>query len=286
MARFVVAIPVGPAAAEAARVADLLDALRTHEPRARDVVLVDDAYGRRSWPAGVHVVRNPRRGRGIPTLGGTTAATLTALAWAHAERPGAWVLRLDTDALVLGPVADAVDAAWRPDDGILGSCHRHCSGAPRDVSAIAREVERHARPVWAWRTPPRKPWWVRPADPLIRGTILEALRRGYVPGEHCMAAGCAISAPLVRAMAARGWLADPRRWLHARLGDDMVLGIQARACGLALRDLHDVFGLQHVGLPAAPDELLDRGYAVVHSLKNDTRLGEDQLRAIFRAARA
>jgi hypothetical protein len=282
--RFVVAVPVGPAAVERDRVLDLLDGLRAWEPVAHDVLLVDDDAERR-WPAGVHVVPNPRRGRGIPTLGATTCATLTALAWAHERRRGAWVLRLDTDAAVIGPVAARVEAALRPGDGILGSCHRTCTGAVRDVSGIAREVERHLRPVWVWRRPPRRPWWVRPADPLVRGVLQAALRAGYEPGEHCMAAGCAITAPLIAALNARGWLSDPRRWLHARLGDDMVLGAMCRATGLALRDLHEVFGLQHVGLPGEPRELLEAGYGVVHSVKNDARHPEAELRAAFAGAR-
>ena len=48
-------------------------------------------------------------------------------------------------------------------------------------------------------------------------------------------------------------------------GDDMMLGIEARALGLALRDLHAVFGLKHVGLADTPQGLADRGFAIVHS---------------------
>lgn len=283
---FVTAIPVGPAPQDRARALDLLDALRTHEPEARDVLVVDDVPrggALRDWPAGIDVIANPRAGRGIPTLGGTTCATLAALRWAHTERPGAWVLRLDSDALVLGPVKAPVEAALRPGDGVLGSCHRTPTGAVRDVAAIRAEVERHARPVWAFATPPRRPFYVRPADPLVRGVITAALRAGYDPGEHCIAAGCAISAPLVRALGERGWLDHPRRWLQARLGDDMVLGAMTRATGLALRDLHAVFGVQHVGLPGTPEELLRRRYAVVHPVKG---ADEDAHRAAFKAARA
>ena len=280
----VVAIPVGPAPEDEARTLDLLDALRAYEPGARDVVLVDDATGGpRRWPDGVTVLPNPRAGRGIPTLGGTTVATLTALRHAHAHHPGDWVLRLDSDALVVGPVQDAVEAAWQPGDGVLGSCHRTPHGTARDVSDIRHEVARHARAVWATRTPARRPLYVRPAEPHVRGVLRQALDAGYDPGEHCIAAGCAISAALVRATADRGWLDEPRRWLHAKLGDDMVLGAMARACGLRLRDLHAVFGVQHVGLPGTPEELLARGHAVVHAVKGD---GQAEARATFRAARA
>lgn len=294
--RCVVVIPVAAGALDHARVADLLAALAACEPRVADVLIVDDEGGRhpapRTWapptPPGalrVTVIANPRRGRGIPSLGGTTAATLAALAWCHAERPGAWVLRLDADALVIGPFVAAVEAALAPGDGILGSCHRTCNGDRRDVRAIGAEVARHRRAVWRWRHPPRRPWWIRPADPFVRAVLADAARAGYAPGEHCIAAGCAISPALIGALAARGWLADPARWLHARLGDDMVLGAMTRACGLALRDLPAVFGLTHRGLPDRPERLRARGFAIIHSVKNDPASSEEEVRAFFASVR-
>jgi hypothetical protein len=250
------------------------------------VILVDDAPAGRAWPAEVAVVPNPRRGRGIGTLGGTCTATLTALAWAHAHSPGAWVMRLDTDALVIGPFVDAVEAAWRPGDGVLGSCHRTCNGERRDVSTWEGWVRGHAHLVWLWRHPPRRLRYVQPSIPQVRRAVREALANGYTPGEHCIAAGCAISAAMIAGIAARGWLDDPRRWLNTLLGDDIMLGIMARALRLELRDLHAVFGLKHVGLADTPQRLVERGFAVVHSVKNDPRYGEEDIRAFFAARRA
>ena len=280
-------VPAGPGRAEHDRVLDLLDALEAHEPGLREIVIVDDDRRPRSaWPVNVDVIANPRKGRGIGTLGGTVAGTLAGLARVHRVAPGAWVLRLDADALVIGPVVARVEAAWRPGDGILGSCSRTCNGEPRDVRRWSGEVRRHARPVWAWRRPPRRPWYVRPADPSVRAVLLEARAAGYAAGEHCLAAGCAVSAALVSALSARGWLARPERWLGARLGDDIVLGAMSRACGLALRDCHAIFGVKHVGLADAPPRLLERGFAVVHSTKNDPALDEASIRSFFAAARA
>lgn len=288
MLRTVVLIPVAAGVADRARVVDLLEALAANEPLARDVLIVDDERPVRSFAhprLRVDVIANPRRGRGIPTLGGTTAATLAGLAWVAAEAPGAWVLRLDADALVIGPFAEAVQAALEPGVGILGSCHRTCNGDVRDVRTIGTEVQRHTRPVWAWRRPPRRPWWVRPADRHVRCVLRAAAACGYRPGEHCIAAGCAISPALVQALAARGWLQDPRRWLGVRLGDDMVLGAMSRACGLTLVDLPAVFGLTHRGLPDTPQGLLERHFAIIHSVKNDPAWTEADVREFFAAAR-
>lgn len=284
-----VLILAGPGHAERERVLDGLDALAAHEPALpRETLIVDDDRSRHraAWPTGVSVIANPRSGRGIGTLGGTVAGTLAGLAFLHRHAPGAWVLRLDADALVVGPVAERVAAAWRPADGVLGSCSRTCTGERRDVSGWAAEIRRHERPVWAWRRPPRRPAWVRPADPFVRGVLAEARRAGYAPGEHCVAAGCALSAPLVAALAARGWLERPERWLGARLGDDIVLGAMSRGCGLSLRDLPSVFGIRHVGLPADPAALRERGFGVVHSTRNDPVHDEASVRAFFAGERA
>ncbi|CAA9482524.1 MAG: hypothetical protein AVDCRST_MAG53-841 [uncultured Solirubrobacteraceae bacterium] len=282
-----VLVPAGPGRAERERVLDLLDALACFEPELVDVVIVDDdRRARGAWPSGVGVIANPRRGRGIGTLGGTVAGTLAGLACLHRVARGAWVLRLDADALVIGPVVARVDAAWRAGDGILGSCSQTCNGDARDVRGWSREVRRHTRPVWAWRRPPRRPWFVRPADRFVRSLLLQARATGYAPGEHCVAAGCALSAALVGALAARGWLERPERWLGARLGDDVVLGAMSRACGLRLRDCHAVFGIQHVGLADTPARLVERGFSVVHSTKNDPRMEEPAIRSFFAAARA
>lgn len=289
MPGFVVAIPVGPGAREAERTQDLVAALRAHEPAARHVVLVDDdPAARRDFPDGVAVVDNPRNGRGIGTLGGTCTATLAALRWAHDTHPGAWVLRLDTDALVIGPFAARVEEALarHPQAGVLGSCHRTCNGETRDLSWWDPVVRKHARPVWLWRNPPLPRRHLQKADPLVRDTVRGALERGYSPGEHCIAAGCAIAAPFIADLAARGAFERPERWLATLFGDDVMLGALARALGHDLVDLHEVFGLKHVGLAGPPQELVDRGFAVVHSVKNDPDHDEDAVRAFFRERRA
>jgi hypothetical protein len=194
-------------------------------------------------------------------------------------------MRLDTDALVIGPFAAAIDAAWRPGDGVLGSCRLTCNGEPRDLKPWARTVRNHGRRVWFWLRPPRRLRYVQRAIPVVRRVVRDARVRQYEPGEHCIAAGCAISAELVERAAQAGWLENPRVWLNTRLGDDIMLGMMARALWLDLRDLHNVFGLKHIGLADTPQALADRGFAVIHSVKNDDRFAEDEVRAFFAARR-
>jgi hypothetical protein len=44
--------------------------------------------------------------------------------------------------------------------------------------------------------------------------------------------------------------------------------------------------VSHRGLPDTPQRLLDREFAIIHSVKNDPALAEDEIRAFFAAARA
>jgi hypothetical protein len=288
-----VVILAGPGDAEAARVRDLLDALAHHEPAARRILVVDDEHRtRRAWPRHVSVLANPRAGRGIGTLGGTCAGTLAGLSWAHDRAgvgpAGTWVLRLDADALVVGPVAARVEAAFAQDPraGILGVAHRTPNGEERTHPWWGPVVRRHARALWLWRRPPLRGRYATFAVPLVRDAVTTALRTpGYEPGQHAIAAGCAIRGELVAALARSGQLADPTAWLPTLFGDDVMLGVLAAGMGFELRDLPAVFGIQHRGLPDAPAGLVERGFGVVHSTKNDPQHAEDDVRAFFRERR-
>jgi hypothetical protein len=292
---FAVAIPVAPGDAERARVDDLLAALCAHEPAIVRIVLVDDDPDARRFDLpGVAVIANPRAGRGIGTLGGTCTATLAALRWAHQHAPGAHVVRLDTDSLVIGPFANALTVAitGRPSAGVLGSYDRTCNGEPRDFSPWAGVVRTHARPVWTWARPPRRGRYVQVALGgrlgTVRREVRAAMANGYEPGEHCLAAACVVTTAMIEGMHRAGMLDDPLRWLNTRFGDDIMLGVQARALGLDLVGLvadGEPFGLRHIGLADTPERLAARGFSFIHSVKNDPRVPEDEIRRFFAARR-
>jgi hypothetical protein len=315
LSKFVVAIPVGPSRDDVVRATDLLAALRTYEPAAR-VVLVDDAARAQATGArarvqaaraparppaarnldrlvagqpNMTVLPNPRHGRGPPTLGGLCVATIAALAWTREHAPGAWCLRIDTDALVIGPFARDIEAALGAGVGVAGSCDWTCNGDRRTWEGWAGAVVRHARPLWYHRRPPRRGRYVQQAlvgrNAAVRRELRAALAAGYVPGRHCLGAGYAVSAELIAAMAGAGMLEDPLRWRDTLIGDDVMVGVRAAVLGFELRDLNDVFGIYHVGLPDSPHRLAERGFAIVHGVRNDARFDEAAIRSYFRARR-
>ena len=284
-----VLVPVGPDPAEEGRLRDLVEAVRAFEPEVA-LVLVDDAVLPRAELAtryGATVVRTGVDVRVADPYSAMAAGTLAGL---RAAKGHDLVVKLDTDALVAGPFVDALRRALErfPRAGVLGSYDVTCTGVSRDFSGWRRPIRRAARPALVRRRPP----FVEIARPGLwrrRRAVLNAARgHGYVAGEHCLGGAYAVRGRLIDELAARGWLtAEP--WLGTWLGEDVVVGLLARACGYTLHGLvgsGDPFGLARDGLAAPPDELLANGHTIVHSVKNDRRHTEDELRDYFRARRS
>src|SRR5690242_1400071 len=132
---FTVVIPVGPGAAHAARLVDLLESLRFYEGDSGcGVCILDDGADLRpalnavDWARPWTIVRNPRRGRGNGWAGGVAVGMLAVFqklldeSRSNGARPG-FVLPIDTDALVIAPFADRIRETLRqsPSAGIIGS---------------------------------------------------------------------------------------------------------------------------------------------------------------------
>jgi len=118
--------------------------------------------------------------------------------------------------------------------------------------------------------------------------VRTALANGYEPGEHCLGAACAISGEMLRRMAALGCLDDPLLWRRTLCPDDVMMGIYTRAVGLRSISLTadgEPFGLKYIGLADTPVRLLQRGFSLIHSVKNDPLVPEATIRRFYRARR-
>lgn len=302
--RFAVVLPVGPGDHEVSRTADLVDALRSHAGAPFALVVVDDgveerpSLGNLSLPGGcvAVVLRHPRRlpGQVAPRTytrsRGVSPAVLAGFGWVAAHTSNIrFAMKLDTDSLVIGPFYERLASFFdqRPEIGVAGAFDRTPAGTRRDFSPHAttlRRLYRAARSSW-WFPWPRE----NGASRRLGEHVVAAVRHGYRFGEHCLGGGYGVSPELLRRMASRGFFDDPSLWIPVDCPEDVMMGMYTRAVGLHSANYvrpGEVFGVRYRGLPAPPADLLARGYAVIHSVKNDPRMSEADIRAFFRRHRS
>ena len=158
-ARFAVILPVGPAKEEIVRARDLLDSLQRFEAGNYTLVLVDDHAGGRDLGREVVggadlrwvVTTNPRRGRGDGWSSGAAAGTLAALRVAAQLPEHEFVVKLDTDSLVIDTFSERVANSFRrqPELGIMGA-YQFSPASDRDRSS-APALEKLLRQWAVWR---------------------------------------------------------------------------------------------------------------------------------------
>ncbi|RYF37684.1 MAG: hypothetical protein EOO38_25875, partial [Cytophagaceae bacterium] len=227
---FAVLIVVGPGEREIARTADFLESLFTYEPDTALVVLVDDSTQSRhlesqfTAPPSCHIESflNPRRGRGCGWGAGLTAGIISGLAWIQKHGHSDFVLKADTDTLIIGPFAEGVRAAFErtPAIGMFGSYSKF-PDRPLDPIQDRQHppaFEKLLRQVTIWRRTHRPypmlqiGYWGRFGK--IRTIIRTGLLKGYALGECCQGGGYAVSRDAIDKMAEACYLEDPLLWLN------------------------------------------------------------------------
>ncbi len=298
---FAVLLPVGPGSKEVERARDTLESLWTYEPGVSCIVLIDDSPVSRpllllsGCPSGceISILHNSLIDKA--RLGSLKVGILRGLSWIQQNTKAAFVLKIDTDSLVIGPFSRRVLEAFvaMPEVGMLGSYEKTCNGYKRDFSGWGKRVRKLGSRVSLWRSPVsplihvRLAWWGNNAT--IREIIRQAVQAGYQPGEHCQGGGYAVSRAFLDRMAVRGHFQDPYLWRFTRCPEDVMIGMYTKAVGMRLHGLVEEgqpFGIRWKGLAAAPDQLMAKGYSLIHSVKNDQQFSEAEIRRFFRERRA
>jgi hypothetical protein len=277
--RLAVVLPAGPDD----DAPDTLASVLAYCPPPRGVVVIDDAGGGhahlRDAAAGVHVIPTPPGAPG--SRGGLYAKLAAGYRFALARLPFDVLLRLDADALVIGPGlarAAAARFAAEPGVGLLGAYRLGPDGGERAFAPAARllAAETGVRGL-------RRPALRR----TLRAVRAPARAHGYVDGEHALG-GCYLhSRAAVAALGRRGFLdLEPLR--ASRLGEDHLFALLTRAAGLRLGDFGgpgDPLCLRWQGLPAHPEALAAAGKLVAHSVRGHGDLDEAAIRGFFAARR-
>ena len=293
----------GPTDEEIQRVGELLESVFHYEPTTRWVAVIDSGDQDRNLanhfpkPPGTSMVsiRNPKPGRASGQWGGLCVGVLAAYSWIVRETDAHFVVKFDSDALVIAPFADQIHWALRehPHAGVFGSYLRDSNGYLRDYRGMGGLMRRLHR--WALfeyepnRFGRRFPLAVTGRPAVLRRHIGRAVRNGYHFGEHCQGGAYAASRELLNRMERWGYLDERLAWADTEMSEDVMIGMYALAVGLGMAGFAatgEAFGVKHVGLPDTPERLVERGYSIIHSVKNDPRASEEEIRTYYRARRA
>lgn len=280
---YAVLVPVGPEARDVDRLAALIEELARHEqPDEIRLLIIDDAPRPRTfelgWPEQV-VIRTElwRSGARPDVRSAQVAGTLEGIARAHGLE---FVVKLDTDAAVIGPFARRLRAAFAdPSVGVVGSYDRTSAGTTRNWSAWRRTIDRATLPVALGTAAGSGRTRIWPRSRSNRRAVREIRDAAYrfaPPGAHCLGAAYAVSSRFV-ASATLDW----RPWVRTNLGEDVVVGLLCSHAGLRMQSLtghNEPFALSWRGLPGSPDELRAAGHSIVHSVKLEDERDERQLR--------
>ena len=305
---FAVLIPVGPGGREVERLRDALDSLRAFERTDEThLILVDDSYVPRDlaseakhW-ASCEVIRTGLWARGEPGLphriarrpghphpySAMVAGTIDGLR-AAAECEPEFVLKLDTDALLIGPVAEKLRAIFADERvGVVGAYTHWCNGVQRDWSGWAKRLRKLRRAISPIAIGPGRALRYRsPRDAeAVRRLLRRAEANGYVLGAHCLGGAYAVGPALL----GRADLLDWQPWVGTGLGEDVVVGLlggaaDVKVCGSV--SSHGVFGIGFRNLPLPPARLIAQGYGIVHSVQDQEYGEESQIRLYFRQQRS
>lgn len=279
----IVVIPVGPNT-PAAFLNDTVTSVFTFCQPGTSLVLIDntvDGLREVDVPRGgaVEVLRCRNQPGARPLYGGLHYNLSKAFRFAADRYDFDTLLRLDDDALLIGPGADQAAIRFfrdNPDVGCLGSYRVTCTGSARDFTPARNRLRRELSPAGAVRHPRR---WR-----MLRRLHALARENGYEDGEHCLGAAAFYSKACIERFAALGFL--ERQELRAsNLGEDHLFGMMVAATGLRMADFATdggPLGLAWQGLPASPAELLRMGKTVVHSVKFFGDMDQAAVRAEFR----
>jgi hypothetical protein len=237
--------------------------------------------------------------------GRLTAGILNALHWMVENTSADFVLRVDTDAVAIAPFAKAIRDFVRrnPMAGVVGVIGASCNPRHRRLYyRTSPRVPRLIRAYYSW--PPTLSTqgeaakrsggvqfprgYIRYSQlfafDIIRPHIANAMANGYQWNEDCQGGACVVTRQMAERMMSAGYFSSCDVWSELPFADDQVLAMYAYAAGLQIVDCSQPgqpFGVQGCGLAYSPEELIARGYSLIHSVKSDTRYNEASIRKYF-----
>jgi hypothetical protein len=195
------------------------------------------------------------------------------------DQPFDLLLRIDTDALVIGSGFEDSAVTFfqtHPSVGCLGPHTQDYDGTPDDHSWARNQILRHLTVRWG-RTPA--------TSAVLAWIILRAWLHGYRFGELVDGGVCIYSRLAIENLHNHGLLGNPMLG-RVNLTEDYLFSLALRACGMNLANFgsaSDVLpiGSQWRGLAASPEDLIRAKKCLIHSTRFWNNMDEASIRADF-----
>lgn len=279
----IIVIPVGPTC-KAGYIRDTINSIRFYLRCRYKIILADDSQKgtghqlAREYPE-VDVVET-----GSP-MGKLCGLYITlSLAFRHALEKYTFeaVLRMDTDALIIGPAPEKEALALFHSNstvGIAGQYPLDYAGRPWDISWPREKIRRSLHTFRFFKRP------------LVHFALfpkyLRALRHGYKRGESVFGGACFFSYACLQALSSAGLL--PLYSLRTlQLEEDHLFAILVKSLGFELGSLSGAgmpMGCAWKGLPVAPQQLMADKKKIIHSIRYWADMQEEEIRDLFREKR-
>ena len=299
-----VIVPCGPGELEFNRLVDLTQAL-SHWEKETWLIVVNDANPFISKDAlckaapeadgmRIDIIKNPRSGRGWGWSGGLVLGELAALRFIYErEKNIPFVIKSDTDALPVASFSQKLATAFEDSTiGLVGSRIIDEQLPPErkspPIGYFRNKILKMCAPLALWRKPKwhmRSPFWDKRTKQL-RQFILQAIQKGYTPGE-LIEGGCfAFSPSLIQAICESHIDRQEDMILHLCVSDDLFL--TPLAYYFEKRTINsEMFCIEPFGLRYPAEEIASKcaQAAWVHSLKESITNHEVISRQIFKELR-
>ena len=287
--RTVVVIPLGPKC-KMDYVIDTISSVLHYIPEERAILIADDSQNpdfvrkiEAFYPDAIILSSRQNLGKGSGLYVNLSIAYRYALDHFDFEV----LLRLDTDALMIGYGADEAIASYfaaHPDVGLAGTYvkgNHHVDewgnkwdsyGGRVYTIAIAKVVNLYflRAPLSLWR---------------MRRRLFKAIYHGYEFGDLIFGGSYAFSRAGLEALRAEGLLPMPN-FLGVNLEEDHIFSVLMRSVNKELGNLTEVFGCVWKGLPASPEQLCEADKKIIHSTRYYKKLlREGDIRTFFRSRR-
>jgi len=289
--RCLVMIPAGPATIRE-YLDDTIDSINHHVGMSNCVIaVIDDSRQNRFANLGDAVLNatvvtpaDYREGTGSTTRGSLFCKLINALKLLVRHYRFDVLLRMDTDALMIGdaPHEDAIRFfESRPDVGMVGAFQRRGDGSDKThaMAVKGRELAREMSLRRGFKNPA--------LVTTLRRMVRRAEGHGYTWGDMCTGGACFMLPNAIKAMDDRGYF-DLQVLKRSKLMDDALMALACYAAGYKLADLPEednVLAINWRRLPMPLKELISRRKKIVHPIKDEDVSIEPTVRAYFQKRR-